>query len=318
MSFAATAIAWVILARVAFSAGPHLESKWIRLLYEKKRELAASPESKVFFVGGSATHFGVNASLASRQLGVPCLNYGSHAGLTLDFLLNEADLSIRPGDLVVLNIEYDLFASSTEPSKLLMEYLITSSAPELKRARSRTVFQAYLAPDLWDLRDLFNTWYFYSRKTTSTENKYYDAKTIDSFGDETRHAVENLRPVLGSKTSLNSPLNPSAIRLIRQFVEKVKHDGVTVVAANPPWLLTATASPAKATLFSDIKDFYTNLGVPMVNEPYLRQTQGTDFFDTVYHLTDHSAVNYTTSLCEGLNQCADFQTWKHARALVWP
>lgn len=77
---------------------------------DKERRLAEAPSPRLVLVGGSGLAFGVDSATIDTALGgsYQVVNMGLHAGLGLDFMLNEALDGLREGDVVVLTPEYDI------------------------------------------------------------------------------------------------------------------------------------------------------------------------------------------------------------------
>lgn len=80
---------------------------WVRELVTVKRYLANQLDRRprIFVLGGSSALFGIDAKTASEQLGVPVLNFGSHAGLDLASILNTVRPVVTDGDAIILALE---------------------------------------------------------------------------------------------------------------------------------------------------------------------------------------------------------------------
>ena len=72
--------------------------------------LKNTPSPRIILVGGSNVSFGIDAELMQRRLGVPVINDGLHAGLGVA-PLRELQEYIRPGDVIIISLEYQLFSS---------------------------------------------------------------------------------------------------------------------------------------------------------------------------------------------------------------
>lgn len=110
---------WIIIASLTWIAGYSLnryhdpEVRWIKSIYEEKVKLAGSVKAprRLLIVGGSGTHFGVNALQIEEKLGIPVFNIGLHAGLGLNALLAIVSDKIRSGDIVLLIPEYGILTA---------------------------------------------------------------------------------------------------------------------------------------------------------------------------------------------------------------
>ncbi len=79
-------------------------------ILDKERRLRETPSPKLVMVGGSGLAFGVDSATIEEGLGgkYHAVNMGLHAGLGLDFMLDEALAGVRKGDVVLLAPEYDV------------------------------------------------------------------------------------------------------------------------------------------------------------------------------------------------------------------
>ena len=77
---------------------------------DKERRLKDAPSPRLVLVGGSGLAFGVDSPTLAQALDgrYHIVNMGLHAGLGLDFILNEALDGLRQGDVVVMAPEYDI------------------------------------------------------------------------------------------------------------------------------------------------------------------------------------------------------------------
>jgi hypothetical protein len=83
-----------------YFAGSHLQLELLK----------NTPSPRIILVGGSNVSFGINAELMQQRLGIPVINDGLHAGLGLA-PLREMEEYIRPGDVIIISLEYQLFSS---------------------------------------------------------------------------------------------------------------------------------------------------------------------------------------------------------------
>jgi len=102
---------------------------WIQSLYQRKEIAArrAPPDQpRLFIVGGSGALFGVDAELMEKKLHCPVINFATHAGLGMEYLLDRARRALRPGDRVLLCPEYGLWIQpDTARDELAVSYIST-------------------------------------------------------------------------------------------------------------------------------------------------------------------------------------------------
>ncbi len=100
---------------------------------DKERLLKEAPSPRLVLVGGSGLAFGIDSPTLEQELGgeYSVVNMGLHAGLGLDFMLNEALDGLREGDVVVLSPEYDIVWRD-EPNHLTIAEILRF-APSARR-----------------------------------------------------------------------------------------------------------------------------------------------------------------------------------------
>lgn len=80
---------------------------WVGEMITIKKHLVKeyAGKRKIIIAGGSSTLFGIDAESASRQLDLPVINFGLHAGLRLEKTLQEVSSVVEHGDLLILPLE---------------------------------------------------------------------------------------------------------------------------------------------------------------------------------------------------------------------
>jgi hypothetical protein len=109
--FAFALLQGLIFGIVVWDSDLPRESDYLAATIDKHRRLERTHPPRIIFVGGCSLPFGIQSELLERELGRPVVNMGLIGALEPEFLLNEVRRSIGPGDVVVLSLEYSLFAS---------------------------------------------------------------------------------------------------------------------------------------------------------------------------------------------------------------
>lgn len=86
---------------------------------DKNERLRTAASPRIVFIGGSNLAFGMDSERIAEALPYEPVNMGLHGGLGLRFMLAEAAAGLRPGDVALLVIEYELFARDTASDALL-------------------------------------------------------------------------------------------------------------------------------------------------------------------------------------------------------
>jgi hypothetical protein len=99
------AVSWRLLLQVPSSL--HADH-YLAALVDREELLERTPGPRLIFVGGSNLAFGLDSERIAERTGLAVINCGLHAGLGLQFMLNQAAKYLKQGDIVVVSPEYGI------------------------------------------------------------------------------------------------------------------------------------------------------------------------------------------------------------------
>jgi hypothetical protein len=292
-----SALLWLAAAWLQIGA-PTLTSRWFGDILRIKTARATSVAGpKIVVVGGSSVHFSVKAAEIERALGVPAVNMGSSAALGLPYVLHTGARVARPGDLLVLSIEYELYGDDGRPNDQLIDYVLAhdpdylAGAPLADRLRflfgpSPRRLVGGLASRAWP-------------GSVAGVGATYLATTVDAYGDETHNRDEDAGPIerarlaawLARDESIEG-ISPDggACQAIADFVARARGDGADVVALWPNRArVPSFDSPGSQRTIAAIRSCYARAGAPILGQPADGQYDRALFYDTGHHMTDRGA-----------------------------
>ena len=100
-----------VLYRQDTGRAAQLVRRYLAATIDKHNLLVQQPSPRIVFVGGSNLAFGLDSAEIQRRLGYHPINMGLDVDLGLDFMLQEVESFLKPGDVVVISPEYKQFAS---------------------------------------------------------------------------------------------------------------------------------------------------------------------------------------------------------------
>lgn len=298
-SFAVAAAAWSVVSWLQLRE-PVPETRWIDHLYRIKTQAAEASDPTVLLVGGSGVHFGMDAATFISRTGLPAVNFGTHAGLGLPYILERARRALVSGDTVLLSLEYSHYAD-TPPTLIYLRYLAAFEPALFWSLDPRLVTEAIMSVELTEvMQPLLGA---------RSGAGFYDWAKVDAVGDETgnresdrtdRH-VERLRLLERTgRTGVRFDPDGEAAARIRAFVEACRRRNVTVIASWPAVLDQRSLRTRESRdALERIRAFYGSLKVPVLGEPEDGLMPATAFFDTEYHLTHEAATRRTEVLADG-------------------
>lgn len=292
---------WIGCALFQIGA-PTASSSWIGEMYQYKIKIARSkPEHKLVLVSGSNGSYGVRTDLIERELHVPAVNLAVSAGLGLDYILARARSVTKPGDTVLLALEYELYAADGEPNEVLIDHVLAYD-PEFFYAldwfeQARIIFsmrRGRLIDGLLSRLGILPPPPFGASLIAERFNTNGDivanlasASTIDRKLAERREGPSNLKGVLSAH----------AAEVLTNFSQWCKANRVTLLATYPATIhFPEYDLPPKKQVFERVAQFYPQIKVPTLGSPLTFMYARSAFFDTTYHLHSTAAVHRTQQL----------------------
>ena len=263
--------------------------------------LKNTPGPRIILIGGSNVSFGLDAELMQRSLGIPVINDGLHAGLGI-VPLRELQEFIRPGDVIIMSLEYQMFSSrdvmdgdpaflsdwieyAPERTKLLSNpwsEIPAVYATMLQRKVNRQVNTSLFGGSLDEVRNVF----------VGTQ--------YNSNGDFIGHLQQ------ASTSRRKIPFEPYPISFVqeeififlRQFHQMAREKGAEVYFEAPASRKTNCENTGEAQLANFFRTFEDRSSIPVLTPLDEVCLPDKYFFDTAYHLNAKGRQVRTERLIE--------------------
>jgi hypothetical protein len=283
-------------------------SDYMAAIIDKHQHLDVIKTPRVILGGGSNLAFGIDSKELEKALGVPVINMGLHAGLGLDFILDDLKYSIRENDIVILSIEYFLWRDGLYDLKLNT----SNSYPPAKRFYSKNYIKE-LEKYLENRQIIFqNIFSLNKNKSDGISEKSLRANTIytrsgfNSNGD----VISHLNKPNPDTFSTSSPIHYrfwEGIEVLNNFYEFAKSKRVNVFFLYPNYPASAYEKNKVAIrmLEADLKQ---NLKIEILNTPSDLVLPDSCFFDTEYHLNKQGRKERTRKVIEEIEKSRNFQS----------
>jgi hypothetical protein len=272
---------------------------------DKENRLAKLPGPRVVFVGGSNLAFGLDSAVIERCTGRRSVNMGLYAALGVPFMLDEARAGLRPGDVVVLALEYHAYDHVPHLTGEIMDWmpllrvnpLAARFAPDCafrqlpqSAGGGLGVLGQVVRDALWP--DQFD--HDYAR------HQFNEAGDVQS-QRERRPAME---PVRQLGVSYKPEVIARTAALLEQFVGECRQRGIEVYLSMPVF-----PHPHYQEQADVIEAIQSDLG-RRVSAPFLVTGQEATlpydrFYDTPYHLTTRGTAERSEWLGRRLAQVLD-------------
>jgi hypothetical protein len=259
---------------------------WSRQLYRRKelslQKADIQGKGRLIIVGGSGALFGVDAELIERKLGVPTVNFGTHAGLNA-YILHRAKSVCRSGDTILLCPEYELWRLPDDDiSDIEWGFVITEDKGFIW---SLGVWHAlemlYSQPGESYEKALYG---WRSRLTGKSEQSHggYNLASLGTYGDLYRAVLA--RPFkVPDRSPVPSPADLPAKSPMVEFAQWAKAAGIRVLFSWPNCCRPEPDPFSNRSSTQVAQAMVAQLGFIPLNEPADTAFPPQWFTDTIYH-----------------------------------
>lgn len=289
---------------------------WVQKAQTIKRNLATSISGrKLLIVAGSNGLFGIDSSLLEKSLSIPTVNLSIHAGLGLQYILNEAKMYAKPGDIILLLLEYELLSNSSKPSTMYLNHILELDTPYFNSLSWLGKLQTALA---FGVQETWNGFWTKLNHKPEQKNCYqfmetnyqkrkgcYSGVTIDSHGDEKCNLQEAITDTVikrlddDTKIARRWSLTTDTKARLANFIQWTKNNDIKLIAGFPSVVDMGAYRQRKTQAFlTALTTFYQKKQVPLLGEPEDFMYDKSNFFDTSYHLHDLARKLRTQQLIE--------------------
>ena len=297
------------LATLAWLAGieaqlgvPTPSSRWVSEAYAAKTaRIAHQPPPRILIVAGSGALFGLDSTALSTTWGRPVVNMGVNAGLGLRYILWQARQVAKPGDMLLLPLEYALFVDEDRPNAQIVDYAAARDVAYWRSLplASRLHFAASMSVGRWLLG-------LRHPPDPAITAGLYGGHNLDPLGDQTHTAasdrteqdardVEASRPwAYGAKAARSS----GGWAQLAAFSAWAKQAGICLAAIPPAFLAQPDyrTNPVERAFYDTLPARVSALGVPYLGRPDAFMYGPDQFFNTDYHLTETARRDHTARI----------------------
>jgi hypothetical protein len=289
-------------------------SRWAYELNRRKKLITEqTPEPHLLIVGGSATLFGISAKQIEEATGCHTVNLGTHAALGTAAILHVAEQDAKPGDTVLLALEYELYINGKVKQpwahSLIVDYLVARDPAFLRTLSLSERWTVFMLTPVGRLIDGIKHRFRAEPPYEDAGLGAYSVRNLDPWGDLTHHTRDlsqaNREGVLRLNMVLirGLPANAEGFETIAAFRKWAETNHVRVLATFPNMCdHEEYREPASKKSIQTIKEFYASLNVPIVGDYTNALLPADSFFDTMYHLTDDGTRVRTQTLIPFLKQ----------------
>jgi len=256
---------------------------------------------KLVVVSGSNADSGISCKMIQEETGVVCANGAGNVALGTDYILSIARSLIKPGDIVILPLEYELYVD-LKLNDQLIDYVFARDPKYFKSADLMTQIRLISGISFERLiLGIISKTKIIKSKTVGESYKF-----INEYGDrinirEADMTEKELKLITEAKPIIISGYVKSSHNMIRisKFVDWCHKNNIKVIATWPNTISFEVYKESRyQEFFQSIEDFYKNLSVPLLGKPIDFMYDKSMFYDSVYHLNDRGVSHRTRQLID--------------------
>ncbi len=299
LGFLVAAILFISLVVYQMGA-PTPTSRWIDELNTLKSTYAQSIKiPKLLFVSGSNTLYGVSCQMITQETDIPCVNTALTQELGLDYILTHARRLAKPGDTIILPLEYQLYLADRTPSELSIDYVLAYDPDYLQFADLFTKINYIGGVSLPRLTaGILAKVTGKIPRSGSYENRINqngDITDNDRLTEKEYRLIERFQPFNLNEYQLRS----YAQKTIGEFMQWCDRHQVRAIATWPSTVyFEEYQQPGAQAFFESIKNLYQTLNVPILGTPEEFMYEKSLFFNSVYHLSDRGRTQRTRQIMD--------------------
>lgn len=266
---------------------------WVVVAQREKRQEALSVrERKILIVSGSNSLFGLSAEIISKEIGLPTVNFAVHAGLGIQYILDEPKNYLKPGDIVLLPLEYNLYISGNDIQDLYLRHVLSNDTVYFSNLNELEKINHIVK---LPLTDIFMSIYTGSSKdeiVNSLKQKSYGKNcytgfTLNEYGDETCNIGVKPSAKFFDQFAIPAHYEIDKGNAIESFINWCNVHNIQVIGLYPVMERREEFYSGKYRRFFDaVKEYYRNQKTAILGSPYEAMLPNRLMFNSNYHPSD--------------------------------
>ncbi|HTA61735.1 MAG TPA: hypothetical protein VK835_04740 [Bacteroidia bacterium] len=254
-------------------------------IIDKHEALNKIKTEKIVFVGGSNLSFGLDSKKIVAAYKKPVINMGVHAGIGLEYIMNDVKAYINRGDVVVLVPEYENFYTDNFYGEMELVSVLFDIDPAGRKHVNAKQWEHLLkyipTYSAKKIKNYIPT--LFHKSSLATEIDIYDRRSFNEFGDAYIHWVlpnQNYMP--SKRNSGNEKINLEVIEFIKNFKEYVEGKGAKLVMLPP--VIEEQSYNNQDKMINEIEAALAQNNIGFMVKPDTYKFTADYFFNSYYHL----------------------------------
>lgn len=270
-------------------------------LPDKHQLLNSINDAKIIILGGSNVSFGLDSKVIENQLSMPIVNMGVHAGIGLEYMVNDIKPFVKKGDLVVLIPEYEHFYTDDfygEMELVQMVFEIEPQSKNLLNSKQWTHLLKYLPTySAKKIKNFIPA--LFNKKVEQID--IYHRKSFNAYGDAYLHwTLPDQNYLHAPKSNHIENVNNEVIIFLKEFKLYTEKNGARLLIFPP--VIDKTSFNNKINIITKIAKELKNNDIAFECEPRSFCYSDSLFFNSYYHLNKLGVDKRTLQLLKDLDR----------------
>lgn len=289
----------VLWLGILFIPDKNVQSSILGAYPTKHQLLKQTPEKKIILLGGSNLSFGIDSKQIEKVFNKPVINMGIHAGVGLEFMINDIKPYISEGDTIILIPEYEHFYTDNFYGEMELISVLFDIEPQSKKIINK---------NQWT--HLFKYLPTYSAKKIKNfipsvlKNKeepisIYHKESFNENGDAYLHwTLPNQAYLPAVKNKGNETVNKVVINQLLDLKKHVKSRKANLLIFPP--VIDETSYKNMEYIITKIDSELADNQLKLVSHPVNYKYNNQFFFNSYYHLNKTGVDKRTLQLINDL------------------
>lgn len=252
-------------------------------LPEKHKHLESVQGKKIILLGGSNVSFGIDSKTIQDSFKIPVINMGVHAGLGLEFILNDIKNYIKKGDIIILMPEYEHFYTDNYYGEMeLVSYIFDVDPSSQKTIETRQWPHLIKYLPTYSAKKIKN--YIPSLLSKSLPAiDIYHKESFNEYGDAYLHWTLPNQPFIEAKQNTGKEkIYNEVIEQIKLFKSQAEKNNIHFYIFPP--VIDEISYDHQAAMINEIVKELKNNNLAFEVNPINYKYQKDLFFNSYYHL----------------------------------
>ena len=268
--------------------------------YPFKHELLKKIKTKkIILLGGSNLSFGIDSRQIEKALKKPVINMGIHAGVGLEFMINDIIPYVKEGDTLIVVPEYEHFYTDNFYGEMELISVLFDIEPDSKKLINREQWKhlfkylpSYAAKKLKNYVSSF-------LKNKEEPISIYHKKSFNSYGDAYLHwSLPNQSYLPSVINTGDETVNKDVINQLIELKHDLENKHATLLIFPP--VIDETSFNHQEIIIRKINDALSSNNLSFVSNPINYRYSNHLFFNSYYHLNKTGVDKRTHQLINDL------------------